>query len=147
MSGVRSICFESFAHANDFVSPVAQSRIEPDGLRVGVSDLQVDLGTPSRMQQALNFKHYAASESLALPLRRYRQVVDPATISFVSGHSRSDDRVIGEPDQEQLGLDYELSGMSFRGSFHAAGSRRSGIPATCFAMRCRFVPGINVLNL
>src|SRR5688572_3351970 len=96
-----SICFESFAHANDFVSPVAQSRIEPDGLRVGLSDLQVDLGTPGRMQQSLNFTHHAASESLPLPLRRYRQVVDPTTMSFVSSHRGGDDRVIGESNQEQ----------------------------------------------
>ena len=106
MLGVRSICFESFAHADDFVSPVTQSRIEPDGLRVGVSDLQVDLGTPSRMQQSLNFTHHAASESLPLPLRRHRHVVDPATMSFVPGHRRGDDRVIGESNQEQLGLDF-----------------------------------------
>jgi hypothetical protein len=31
-------------------------------------------------------------------------------MSFVPGHSRRDDRVIGQSDQEQLGLDCELSG-------------------------------------
>src|SRR4051794_7433656 len=105
----RVVVFQSFAHADDVVGPVTDGAIELDYLRVGGSDLKVDLRTPNLREQALGLRHHRTTQAAAALIRIDGEIIDPPAMALVTRHHRRENLVIDDSDEKQLRVDLHLS--------------------------------------
>src|SRR5262245_146081 len=101
---------EPLAHADHLVLEIAERGVEGRHRRVATPDLEVDLWTADRAQEPLGLHHHRAAMPGPPLLRRYREVVDPAAMTFVACHHRRHDRPVQRTDEEQLRVPRELPG-------------------------------------
>ncbi len=101
---------ETSAEAYHIVFLESDFFVEGDGLQIVPSNLNVDLGTPQLREPFPDVGHETPAVTLATAGRIHREIVDPSSMAFVSGHCRGDNRAVHDTDEKQLSLDPQLPG-------------------------------------
>ena len=89
-AGLCGVVLETLAQAHHVVNGVADLSIELSRPLVRGPNLQVHLRAAEIAQSPLGHVHEQAPKSLTPMIRVDREVVDPASVAFVTNHDRSD---------------------------------------------------------
>ena len=101
--------FEPFPHADYLIHGVADIPIELNDRLICGPELQVDFRTAGSTQQSFCFFNNGPGMTAAAMLGRNRQVIQPATMAFVSGHDAGDYLTVEFAYQKQVGPNGELA--------------------------------------
>jgi len=71
--------------------------------------LKVHFGAPETAKSRFGFRHEKATESLTLPIRVDREVVDPAAVALVTNHHCSDQLAVVFEYEKVLGISSRLT--------------------------------------
>lgn len=93
---------QPFAHAHHIIHRVAQPAIKLNNALVGGSNLQIDFRATRLPEQSLGCGNDGSRKPTTLKLRRNRQVIEPASVSFVASHDRCDHLPVQVTDQKQI---------------------------------------------
>ena len=119
--------------------------VKLDNCFIRRADLQVDLGSPDLSQQRFCRRNNRAPIPAALKLRRDRQVIEPASAPFVTGHHTRDNFAIHHAHQKQIRPHLQLPlNISLR---IIPRSNKVTLPPKCydrFLIVCRERPDLHV---
>jgi len=94
--------FQPFAHTHNIIDCIAETPIKLDHTLVGCSNLQIDLGTTRFLKQSLRLGDDRSSMTTALKLWIYCQIVQPASMPFVTAHHSGDNLTVHDAHQKQV---------------------------------------------
>jgi hypothetical protein len=101
--------FQSFAHAYDIIHRVTEPTVKLNHRLVGSADLEIDLGTACLPKQSFRLGYNRSRQPSTLVSGRNRQVIEPATVSFITSHNGGHDLPIDFSYQESLRVNLELA--------------------------------------
>jgi hypothetical protein len=103
------VVIKPFAHADHRVPGVSDSLVKLNDCPVGLPHLKVDFGTPGGSQSFLCFLHDPPADSLPPVMRRDSQIIDPASVTFITSQAGGDNMAAKEAHQEPLRVHLEFS--------------------------------------
>src|SRR6266567_7184371 len=105
----RVIVLQSLAHAYDVVKGEAEAAVEFDYAVVGSSNLEIDFGAAGGSQEPFRLSNNGARKSAALKPGGNGQVIEPAAMSFVTGHHTRHDLAVQKANQKQIRPDEQFA--------------------------------------